>query len=470
MVSNQAFFIPTATDRRIIKMLVRFVFPGLRKLARGHVPLFALLVTLCGGLYHPLIAQSLRGDDRDNGQLMLRAIKDDLKKHYFDVNIRGIDIDSRFKQAEDRIKKAQSNSEIMGIIAQILLELDDSHTFFVPPRRVARVEYGWQMKAVGDDCYVSAVKPGSDAAAKGIAVGDKVIALDGRPLSRDKVWLAQYLYYSLRPQPGMRLSIGKPDGKEQNVDVIAKVNESKKVLNFNDGTFDINSELRDAEDEDRLHRQRFYEIGDDTLIWKMPQFNLGEEQIQDIVGKFRNRKTLILDLRGNGGGYVKTLEWLAGYLFEQDVKIADLKGRKELKPVMAKGHGDRTFKGQLVVLIDGGSASAAEILARVVQLNKRGTVIGDRSAGKVMESRFYDHQIGIDRVIWYGAAVTEADVLMTDGKSLEHTGVTPDELILPTAADMSAGRDPVLARALALAGASLDSQKAGSLFPVEWKK
>src|SRR5260370_38696529 len=107
MVSNQAYFIPTVTDRRIKNILVRFVFPGLRKLARGQVPVFALLVTLCGGLYNPLIAQSLRGDDRDNGQLMLRAIKDDLKKHYFDVNIRGIDIDSRFKQAEDRIKKAQ---------------------------------------------------------------------------------------------------------------------------------------------------------------------------------------------------------------------------------------------------------------------------------------------------------------------------------------------------------------------------
>jgi carboxyl-terminal processing protease len=358
----------------------------------------------------------------------------------------------------------------MGIIAQILIELDDSHTFFVPPRRIARIEYGWQMKTVGDHCYVSAVKPGSDAAVKGIAVGDKVIAIDGHTVSRDNVWIAQYLYYSLRPRPGMQLSIGKPDGKEQNVDVVAKVSESKKVLNFSDSTFDINNELRDAEDEDRLHRQRFYEVGNDTLIWKMPQFDLSEEQIQDIVGKFRNRKTLILDLRGNGGGYVKTLEWLAGYLFEQDVKIADLKGRKEMKPIIAKGRGGRTFKGQLVVLIDGGSGSAAEILARVVQLNKRGTVIGDRSAGKVMESRFYNHQIGIDRVIWYGASVTEADLVMTDGRSLEHTGVSPDELILPTAADMSSGRDPVLARAVALVGASMDSQKAGSLFPVEWKK
>jgi len=58
---------------------------------------------------------------------------------------------------------------------------------------------------------------------------------------------------------------------------------------------------------------------------------------------------------------------------------------------------------------------------------------------------------------------------MKDGKSLEHVGVVPDELLLPTAADLAAGRDPVLARAITLLGGSLDAAAAGKLFPVEWK-
>ena len=433
-------------------------------------PALAALVALVASA--PARAQSLSGIDRENGLRMLRTVRDDLKKHYYDPSVRGLDVDARFAAAEERVKQAKSNGEVMGIIAQVLVELNDSHTSFVPPRRAARVEYGWQMAAVGDACFVSAVRPGSDAEAKGLQAGDRVVSVDGRPLARDKVWLAKYLYYSLRPQPGMSLVVEKPDGRRQQLEVRAKVSESRKVLNFSgdDNGQDIFNEMRDAQDEDRLHRQRFHELSDEVVVWKMPQFDLAESEVASAVGKFRNRRALILDLRGNPGGYVKTLEWVAGYFFDRDVKVADLKGRKEKEPIEAKTRGDKAFKGRLVVLVDGQSSSAAEIFARLVQLEKRGTVLGDRSSGMVMQSRYHGHQIGVDKVIYYGTSVTEADVVMTDGKSLEHVGVTPDELLLPTAADMAARHDPVLSRAAEIVGVKLDPEKAGALFPVEWRK
>ena len=61
-------------------------------------------------------------------------------------------------------------------------------------------------------------------------------------------------------------------------------------------------------------------------------------------------------------------------------------------------------------------------------------------------------------------------VIMADGKSLEKFGVIPDELVLPSPADMRDKRDPVMSRAAALAGVQLTPEKAGSLFPIEWRK
>ncbi|HEV2915070.1 MAG TPA: S41 family peptidase [Pyrinomonadaceae bacterium] len=397
---------------------------------------------------------------------MLNNVKTEFIKSYYDPMFHGMDVEARFKLADEKMKKAQSMGQLIGIIAQVLLDLNDSHTFFQPPYRSSRVEYGWQMKAVGDNCYVSAVKPGSDAEAKGLKVGDKVISIDGRPLDRTKIWLAKYLYYSLRPQPGMALVVQKPDKQQQQLFIQAKVREGRKVLTSDDFR---NMEL-DAQEEDRLNRHRFYEPSDDVLIWKMPHFEMDERELDNTVGRFRNRKALILDLRGNTGGYVYTLEQLAGYFFTHDVRIADRKGRKEMKPMIAKGHSEKAFKGQLIVLVDGESASASEIFARMVQLEKRGTVIGDRTAGAVMQSRFYPLQVGVVKGIFFGISVTQADVIMADGRSLEHTGVTPDELLLPTPEDMATRRDPVLAHAASLVGIKLDSEKAGTLFPIEWRK
>ena len=106
----------------------------------------------------------------------------------------------------------------------------------------------------------------------------------------------------------------------------------------------------------------------------------------------------------------------------------------------------------------------------MIQMEKRGVVIGDQSAGAVMRSRSYSYSMGVETVVPYGANITNADLIMTDGKSLEGVGVKPDELLLPTAADLAANRDPVMTRAAELVGVKLSPEKAGSMFPIEWRK
>jgi len=72
-------------------------------------------------------------------------------------------------------------------------------------------------------------------------------------------------------------------------------------------------------------------------------------------------------------------------------------------------------------------------------------------------------------MVMYGVSITESDFLMTDGKSLEYTGVTPDKLMLPSGADLRANEDPILSYAASLAGVTLTPKEAGALFPVRWK-
>lgn len=123
------------------------------------------------------------------------------------------------------------------------------------------------------------------------------------------------------------------------------------------------------------------------------------------------------------------------------------------------------YLGKLIVLVDARSASCSELFARIIQLEKRGVVIGDKTAGAVMEARHYEERAGTDILAFYGASITESDLVITDGKSLEHSGVTPDELLLPSVNAIASGRDPVLS---GIAWREDYGRRSGKAFPYEW--
>lgn len=430
-------------------------------------PLLVSVIVLLGST-HAVFSQSISSQDRDRGIIMLKAARDDIRKNYYDPTFRGIDLDARTKVAEEKIKQAKSNAEVFGTIAQLLLEFNDSHTLFLPPQRSARIEYGWQMQTFGDECYVIAVKPKSDADAKGLKPGDKVIKVDGIAPNRANLWFYYYLYTALAPRPIVKVEVQSPGEQPRELELKAKVQTGKQVFDLTD-TFDLNAYWRELEDEARMSEHRYYEVNKEIVIWRLRSFDLSADEVDESIDKVKKYKTLILDLRRNGGGSVETLQRLAGNLFDREITIGNMKLRKESKPMMAKTRGDSGFKGNLLVLVDSDSGSASEVLARVVQLEKRGKVLGDRTEGKVMRSRLYPHQIGLETVVFYAVSVTDADLIMSDGHSLEGTGVVPDEVLLPTAEELRTQKDSVLARAVALAGGTLDPVEAGKLFPFKWK-
>lgn len=396
---------------------------------------------------------------------ILRYAHDDIKSKYYDPKLHGVDWEARYKEYVARIEKTRNLGEGFRLIAAFINGLHDSHVFFMPPERSNHYYPGYKIELVGNDGFITQIRPDSDAASK-LHIGDLVLKHTGYNLNREDFYDLRYYYTTLSPRPAVEMVLRSPSGVERTEVVYSKVKVEKKMYVGLEGYYHGLDQFREYEIASHNTHSRIVEKGD-VAIWKLHQFFLNDVEISQTIRTARNHKTLILDLRGNPGGSVETLKEIVGSLFDKDIKIADRVTRKETKPMIAN-HKGNPFDGKLIVLVDASCASAAEILARVVQLEHRGTVIGDKTSGKVMESEQYFEKQDGGTVFYFGFSITDANLIMSDGHSLENTGVQPDELLLPTGADLAAGRDPVLAHAAELAGVKLDPVEAGKLFPYVW--
>jgi carboxyl-terminal processing protease len=433
------------------------------------LPARILLAALVVLLFLPTAWAQFSRVDRDRAEMMLNVVAADVRENYYDPKLHGVDWEAHVRQAKEGIAKAASVEEATMQIADLLAALNDSHTMFIPPRYATRVEYGWQFQMVGNRCFVTRVRPGSDAEVKGIHPGDEVTSIDRFVPDRDGILMFER---ALGMQPQRVLQLGLVDaltGKPRSISVESKVIRAQTTLDKSDMERTMGREVsQDA------FKPRVEEMGPELMIVKFRNFVQPGYEVEGLLEKAAAHKTLIVDLRGNTGGREETLQAWIGGLFENDIKIADRVRRKKTESFIAKGR-RHPYTGKVIVLTDSNSASAAEIFARVIQLEKRGIVMGDQSAGATMESKGFIHRDAGNRfvnagVMHFGAMITEAELLMSDGQSLEHNGVVPDEMVLPAPLDMANQRDPVMSRAAAMAGVKLSPEEAGKLFPYEWVK
>lgn len=426
-------------------------------------------------------AQKLSKDDRELAQTMLNNIASDIKKHYYDPKFHGLDWDAIVAEAKQKIDKSENRDEPLLHIAAAIEQLDDSHTFLFPPRAVLndyhafqrdwrglfpmmnfRHNYGWEHEIIGERSFITHVRPGSDAEKKGLHAGDEILSINGYHPERTTLPGFEYVFNILRPQSELKLEVVDPSGRKREVTVSAAFRRVAMVSSYEQSA----RAIRAYEEQQKLLSPRTAEFGDDLVIVKMPRFSVSDDAVEGLINKARKHNSLIVDLRENPGGHEETLKYFLGGLFDHDITIGDKVTRVERKPLEAKSL-HNAFQGKVVVLIDSRSSSAAESFSRVVQLEKRGSVIGDRTAGLVMSAMHYGYRV-FESTTWYGVSITEGNLIMKDGKSLEHVGVTPDEVVLPTAADLAQGRDPVLAHAAEMLGVHLTPEAAGKLFPYQW--
>ena len=426
-----------------------------------------VLLVLAGTACFSARADGLRESERRNAYAMLQGVHTAIARSYFDANYKGLNLDALADVAKSRIAKADSVADALAAIAQFELELDDLHTTFMPPWLTISVDYGWAMGMVGNDCYVIHLDPKSDAARQGVAIGDKVKSVNGFVPARANLWQLNYLFNDLHPLPGLHVELTSPAGQTRTLDLAGKVHQQGSFLDL-------------SMTSDGMDRSRFEQEADkywmqlkpvtvrsvpDVLLIRMPSFLMSAGEVKRQFHEMHDRVVLILDLRGNGGGEVEALDELLGEIFSDNLNLATRQARGKSEPWVINGTGKNAYSGRVLVLVDAQSASASELFARAMQLTDRGTVIGDQTMGAVMEAKRLPYALSNgENVIVYGTSVTVADIVMSDGGHLEKTGVTPDFVVLPSADDLNAGRDPALAQALSFAGHPMDATAAAKLF------
>ncbi|MFT3896203.1 MAG: S41 family peptidase [Thermomonas sp.] len=408
----------------------------------------------------------MREADRQRLQGMFEDVVREIRENYYDPAFAGRDPAAMATAARQRIDAAHSNGEALAAIAQYTLDFDDSHTYFIPPFQNIDVDYGWEAGIVGERGMILEVDRGSDAQKQGVHPGDLLESINGMQVTRDTLWKIEYIFDVLRPQPGLHVVLRAPDGTARELDLAAEVKARSKVLALQGEDAD-NGWARIDDRSDRYRREfplRMVEAAPGVLIAKFHEFDVYDNDPDQIISAARKHDTLILDLRGNGGGSVAALKKLLGGLFDKDIIVATERLRGKSDELKAPGRGNGAFTGNVVALIDAQSASASEILARTLQLTGRGIVIGDRSAGSVNVGQEHDATVKRGDYLTVGTvSVTIGDLVMPDGGRLEKHGVAPDILVNPTQADIAAQRDPVLAKALEAVGQPMSAEAAGLL-------
>lgn len=189
------------------------------------------------------------------------------------------------------------------------------------------------------------------------------------------------------------------------------------------------------------------EAGNPVIYLKIYQFNKildaeFKEAAQKILNTLSSQK-IILDLRNNPGGFLEVAQHIGGWFLERGKVITwqDTGEGKERKAYYAQGPAIFSHY-PIVVLINQGSASGAEILAGALRDNRGVKLIGEKSFGKgsVQEQIFLQDKSSLK--------VTVAKWLTPNGESIDEKGLLPDTEVALTEKDWEQGKDPQLDKAL----------------------
>lgn len=380
------------------------------------------------------------------GEVSRRHFDRDFKQKYHNL----------YKKFEPVILKSRDDQELSREINKLLQALGQSHMVLLPPlgtsvsRAMSSIrrnttahkkhsrkrqpdvpaDTGISLSQVDKQICVTRVRKNSPAAKAGIKMGDVILTINRITLRPEKQ------VYVGWPLIARALLSGQPESE-----VSITVLNSKNVN-------------RNLTLKRQVNGEKWFSFGvlprsySDFYATVLPG-NVGYVQFtafstpmllhfrKTIVGKLRNIKALIVDMRGNVGGLLMYPPWLAAWCCPETIPFGKLviKGT-ELQPKSFPQK--KCFKGPVAVLIDNYSYSCAEIFAAGMQDAKKARLFGTRTSGKCLPSMFFKLPCG------FRLQTITGNIVRVNGKGIEHIGVTPDEKVILSIRSLRKGQDNVI--------------------------
>ncbi|MEL7034333.1 MAG: carboxyl-terminal processing protease CtpB [Cyanobacteria bacterium J06592_8] len=324
-------------------------------------------------------------------------------------------------------KNYSSREEAYRALRQALEELDDPYTRFMDPKQYERLTnqtagelsgVGMQLSLDEKTKRVVVVSPikNSPAKAAGIQAGDQILEIDG--ISTEGMSVDQAAE-KIRGNVGTQVEL--------------------RIQRQGQREFDVTLTRARIELEAVFHRLNTEENRKVGYI-RLREFNShAAEQMQEAMEELveEDAEAFVLDLRGNPGGLLRSSIEIARMWMNDGIIVSTVDRDGSTQEIRANRTAITTLP--TVVLVDGNSASASEILAGAMKDNHRAVIMGDQTFGKALVQSVFSLSDGS------GLAVTIAHYYTPNGTDISKKGVTPDvKLQLTDAQKKQLAGDPKL--------------------------
>jgi carboxyl-terminal processing protease len=320
-----------------------------------------------------------------------------------------------------------------GAIRGVLALLNDPYTVFIEPvaREQERVTLRGTFGGIGatltrpeeDADIVLDPIPGNPAEAAGIRAGDRLLAVDGEPITI--AMTVQEVAELIRGEKGTIVVL-----------TVIHLDETETV------------DIAIERDDILLPSVTYRLTLEDPTVGYIQLSRFSGESSNEIAEAIvaleaEGAQALILDLRHNGGGLVDAAVSVSDHFLTAG-EVLFQRSRGDGERVYSSSNNTLAPDMPLIVLVDGGTASASEILAGALRDRERALLVGQRTFGKGSVQLVYDLSDGssvhVTSSRWYTPSRTEID----------QEGLTPDYEVEITQEDIDNGRDPILLRAIEL--------------------